>query len=425
MQSQRFSRFGFTLVELLVVISIIGVMVGLLLPAVQAAREAARRMSCGNNFKQIGLGLHNYHAAYNQLPINGSGTGSNGLSIAAAPSATQRAGNSERLSWLVGITPFIEAQATWEQISNPLQIVVGSTTTSYPAMGPAPDPTAAVSGSGATEYKPWWNEIPTLRCPSDPGITGVGGAMGITNYAACLGDSMQQMTYGAKTEFLVRASGYAITARAACRGVFVMRQKMSFRDILDGTSNTIAAGEISSNLGTIQTRLKLTGATYLNPSACKANIDPLEPKNWNLPGAQVGNSNESRGMRWACSGGVSTGFNTILPPNREICGGPVTVATPAPTVLMVNTKGGRLVLADAVLPPSSRHVGGCHVLMGDGAVKFITDSIDSGNSNGPMVAVDGAGATFPGCLAPGSKSPYGLWGSLGTRGNAETISGDF
>ena len=67
-------RRGFTLVELLVVIAIIGVLVGLLLPAVQAAREAARRMSCSNNMKQLGLAIHNYHSAFNGMPVNGGGT---------------------------------------------------------------------------------------------------------------------------------------------------------------------------------------------------------------------------------------------------------------------------------------------------------------------------------------------------------------
>ncbi len=416
------NRAGFTLVELLVVIAIIGVMVGLLLPAVQAAREAARRMSCGNNFKQIGLGLHNYHAAYNQLPVNGAGTGSNGASISVS---TPNASN-ERLSWLVGITPFIEAQATWEQISNPLART-GSPATGaiYPAMGPCPDPLPAISGTVgvASVYNPWWTDLPTLRCPSDPG-TGL-PAMGRTNYAACLGDSIEGMTYGAKADTLVSASNtnYAQGSRAACRGAFVMRQKMGFRDMLDGTANTIAAGEIASDLGdrAITTSMVIAStATYANAALCNtaALVDATRPKFWTTTAALSGAS-EQRGYRWADCGGISSGFNTILPPNRELCGGPVAPFTPAPTA--TNTVGSAN-FVDAVLPASSRHQGGAHVLMSDGAVKFITDSIEAGPT-AAMVAVDAAFATIG--SAPGAKSPFGLWGSLGTRASKETISGDF
>src|SRR6056297_164274 len=127
------TRRAFTLVELLVVIAIIGVLVGLLLPAVQAAREAARRMSCSNNFKQIGLAMHNYHAAYNQLPMHGTGT------KVRAPAnnnwwSQYNNENSWQLSALVGITPFMEQQALWEQISNPFDANQDGTV-DYPAMG--------------------------------------------------------------------------------------------------------------------------------------------------------------------------------------------------------------------------------------------------------------------------------------------------
>ncbi len=178
MNSDRIRNAGFTLVELLVVIAIIGVMVGLLLPAVQAAREAARRMSCGNNFKQIGLGIHNYHAAYNQLPTFGSGTFDPTVNGGTTDWWRQSSrANQYNLSIFVGLTPFMEQQALWEQISNPLS--------GYQAMGPSPS-TAA--------YTPWATEIPTLRCPSDPGV-GL-PALGRTNYAACQGDSADNLWLG-------------------------------------------------------------------------------------------------------------------------------------------------------------------------------------------------------------------------------------
>ncbi|MFK8111538.1 MAG: DUF1559 domain-containing protein, partial [Rubripirellula sp.] len=163
MQKFNVRRQGFTLVELLVVIAISGILVGLLLPAVQAAREAARRMSCSNNFKQLGLGVHNYHSAFKQLPTNMTGT-----DRALVGNVTNNS-NRRYLSWLVSLTPFIEQQGIWEQVVNPSQDVTQGATLPgnlnngrWPAMGP---------GAWRNIYVPWATEIPTYRCPSDPSVT--------------------------------------------------------------------------------------------------------------------------------------------------------------------------------------------------------------------------------------------------------------
>jgi prepilin-type N-terminal cleavage/methylation domain-containing protein/prepilin-type processing-associated H-X9-DG protein len=423
MKRRRKSQGGFTLVELLVVIAIIGVLVGLLLPAVQAAREAARRMSCSNNFKQLGLAVHNYHSAYKQLPTHGTGTGS--PDGGAAPFGnTNRTrdwwtnygdANAWRLSALVGLTPFFEQQALWDQISNPsfenALDPVTPLTVPWPAMGPTVQ---------FLQYRPWVTEIPTLRCPSDPGV-GL-PAQGRTNYAVCLGDSMWWSVRGPKNSLnannsplgeKVPDSGWAQQSRAADRGVFVPHNESKFRDILDGLSNTIMMGEILTDLGDRDNRGTQTNNpegnppddVRDNPNWCQEQpdqVDPNRPQFW-LPGHATGGNNNGRGYKWADFRPNFTGMHTIHPPNAPICGGNNTGQT-------------------GMFPPSSRHQGGVHVLMADGAVVFMTDSVEAGDPRAGMVWRNGANlGPSPPSNVPGSPSPYGLWGALGTKASRETI----
>ncbi len=409
---------GFTLVELLVVIAIIGVLVGLLLPAVQAAREAARRMSCSNNFKQIGLGIHNYHSAYNQLPNHGTGTHDAPITMTSQLWRGTDLNNHVRLSMLVPILPFVEQQALWEQISNPnaersdgdLMAAIGTPTNPWQAMGPTPD---------RIQYKPWVNEIPTYRCPSDPGV-GL-PALGRTNYGACLGDSIWRIERGPRS---VRreepTSATSQVSRGAHRGFFITAYDSKFRDTLDGLSNTIAMGEMitglqdgdkrANGIATMGGNASPFGLAALrdNPNICSDNgyIDPLRPQFYLPEWQQQNRRNFARGHRWADCLPIMSAVLTILGPNREACG-------------RHNALGTSLVAT-----VSSRHQGGAHVLMGDGAVKFITDSIEAGNSNAGNVWHNGMNVGTPSNVA-GSESPYGLWGALGTRASKEIIDEEF
>ncbi|TWT87991.1 DUF1559 domain-containing protein [Stieleria varia] len=400
-------RSAFTLVELLVVIAIIGILVGLLLPAVQAAREAARRMSCSNNFKQIGLALQNYHSNYKNLPAQMGGTDRAGVMAADFDC------NRSRLSWLVGLTPFMEQQGLWEKISNPNNVSVDpataipSTGGVWPPMGPT---------GNQFNYEPWVSEIPTLRCPSDPFDSPEGG--GRTNYAASIGDAVDRVGFGGKNEIGVyHSNGNGVTttpetwmitrAKAANRGFFWNRTEMKFRDIQDGLSNTIAAGEIPTcgrDLQVKSTVVRQRPNPWCTPKTLADAVrDPNRPQFLQPTGLTLYQDSYARGTRWADGRASTTSFQTILPPN-------------SPNILDGDA------MSDPLMAAGSYHQGGAHILMGDGAVIFISDSIEAGNSDACAPGRDHANDPN---VRSGMESPFGLWGALGSRGAKETIDEQF
>ncbi|GAA5506043.1 DUF1559 domain-containing protein [Novipirellula caenicola] len=405
-------RCGFTTVELFGVLLIITVLVWMLLPAVQAAREQARRTSCANNLMQVGLGVQAYHEAFTQFPVQLSGTDSG---------AAAGKDNDRRLSIFVGLLPFLDQQAAWDEIqkTRPFDDSFG-----YGMMSMYPDDESMypedefesesesnepwVAGGPEPfvgEYEPWHWEIAVYRCPSDPG-TGEPG-FGRTNYAACFGDGMVAADSGPLRkvdETFVYDETLAEQTQAAMRGVFVPRVVTRRSDITDGLANTILLGEIATDLGDKDIRTSpISGPgpelrDHPNWARDMAMlVDPERPQFWLV---QAGTTELSlvgdvgRGFRWADGMPLYSGFNTILPPNREIT--------------LEQDKDDSW----GVLTASSRHQGGVHVCFADNSVRFISDNIDAGNDSNPSVY---AGSPNP----AGSKSPYGLWGALGTRSSSE------
>lgn len=321
MQAVSNPKSALTLVELLVVLAIFGVLIGLLLPAVQATRETARRTTCGNNLKQIGVALHHYHDTHRVLPF-GCGPDDDG----AVPTiGTLQA---RRYSCHSQILGFLDQTATFEAIDfhvAPFHPYVNAAMMNA-AVYAAPEQLVR-NGAAAV------NKIPVFLCPSDG--NGSMAPWGPTNYRSCNGSTW--------------------SGRAG-NGMFGQNSSTRFVDVRDGLSNTAmfserVRGTWNAQLQDIQADVyNLAGAwtEALFRQAC-SRLTPQQAASYrhDMDGGQTwleGN------MNW-------TRYNHLLPPNRIAC------------------KNG-ITWNGVAMPASSRHAGGVTVLWGDGAVRFVSATVD-------------------------------------------------
>lgn len=328
-------RRGFTLVELLVVIAIIGILVALLLPAVQAAREAARRMSCGNNCKQLGIALHNYHDSHGVFPPES-------IWSYDPPSGRQP----RNYTWISLMLPYLEQQPLYNDINFKQPIW------------------NQVDGSGNRIVG---LQLKILTCPSDPAISrdnGVGShGMSFTNYAG--------------------AEGYDWWNRRThpLGGVFTLNTSTKMRDILDGTSNTIAIGEVSS-FGFAGGGHQRSGNGNRRNSSTAA---VFRPALVTIP----------------FSDSQTRGANYLAPDGSSVSNWQWWRARPhAYKATYIHCFG----INNEWPGASSHHPQGAQFVLADASVQFLSDSTD-----------------YPGEASIGYREGAGVWGGMNTMKGRETF----
>jgi prepilin-type N-terminal cleavage/methylation domain-containing protein/prepilin-type processing-associated H-X9-DG protein len=346
------AKRGFTLIELLVVIAIIAILIALLLPAVQQAREAARRTQCRNNLKQLGLAIHNYHDNFNmfprmtQGPVQGSARGDDWRNYSAHAM----------------ILPYIDQAPLYNLVAqaiNENRCASGGGTPS--------------SADGTAPFSLSTRKIPAFLCPSD---SPPGDRVDWNNYAVSSGANKGWP--GNNDEAIDQ------------NGIFNRYVTVRMADITDGTSNVLAFSElVTSDQGARDgSQADLARAREGNgvaggnadpdayPAITKANVDA-----WGVAAAALTTINGNRvGSQWYRGIVGVTSFTTLLTPNAK---------TPNVTFHCAGCGLDQRGLFAA----RSKHVGGVHALMCDGSVKFVGENIDWDTWNRVGSRYDGATVT--------------------------------
>jgi len=332
------SRTAFTLIELLVVIAIIAVLIGLLLPAVQAAREAARRMQCTNNLKQFGLSLHNYIDSLQSLPF---GKGDNyQTEIPMAPVYARWSTHSQILAFFEQ-TPLFNAINFNLPPETPFMDSYG--------MGFMPvfqDP----NRENATVCR---IAISSFLCPSDPaGAASPPGWDGGNNYygneGSWLCDACQQTPSTIAPGYLPQGPLYNMSC-------------INLASMTDGTSNTAWFSERRRGQGTPD----LKNDMYMMNTALTIDQTLQMCQSMNMSMAMPITS--WIGATWAIGDMSCSTYNHVSTPNTRTC------ASMSGDMMMMPTSSMANMAVD--LPPSSYHPGGVNLLLGDGSVRFIKDSV--------------------------------------------------
>jgi len=308
---------GFTLIELLVVIAIIAVLVSLLLPAVQQARESARRTQCRNNLKQIGLSLHNYHDMHGVLPY--------GLRNGATHGGD---------TWFHRILPFIDQANMYAEYE------ANQTTEFYSRSGPA-----------FTQ-----RVVPGMNCPSDPNAPGFGGSGYFKtfqgNYLASSG-----VGYGyTVTNGVVNVSERALTSLRDFGGVFGYCTDVRLKDMTDGSSNTLMISE-----AILRPYARPTGSNTVGLGEAGAYWGYVYG-GWGITSFQSPNSSVADWVFFCKNDtqeGMANAALTFYVPGAP-AGAPCTSSHRYGSILA-----------------RSYHTGGVNGLLGDGSVRFFSDSMDT------------------------------------------------